>query len=253
MGTSAAPLVPRIRQLLRDLPVSDRYDWRRRGLVSALGGLGPAAAPAVPDLVGLLRHEQVGAAAAGALGRLRATAAGAAPALRGLLGHAVPDTALAAALALWRITRDPAACLPVFRRHLTPDGASTTTAAKGIAELGPAASPLAGLLRELLSEPPPLVRAHAAGALWRAVGDGGATLPVLLAAWQSEAHVRVPVAGYLAEMGAAAETAVPALRRELAQVRRHNHDIHSSDAVRTDEELLRACSRALTRITGSTS
>jgi hypothetical protein len=63
----------------------------------------------------------------------------------------------------------------------------------------------------------------------------------------------VPVAGYLAEMGAAADAAVPVLRRELAQVRRHNHDIHGRDAVRSDQELLRACSRALTRITGPAS
>jgi hypothetical protein len=207
----------------------------------------------VPELVTLLHHEQVGAAAAGALGQLGATAGGAVPALRALLEHAAADTALAAALALWRITGDPTVCLPVFGRHLTPDGANTTAAAKGVAELGSAASPVAGRLRELLLDSSPFVRVHAAGALWRAASDGGTALPVLLAAWQENAQVRVPVAGYLAELGAAADAAVPVLREELAQVRRHNHDIHSSDAVRTDEELLRACSRALTRITGPSS
>jgi HEAT repeat protein len=253
MGTLAAELIPVIRRRIRDLPVVNGWDWRRTGLLAALGGLGAAAAPAVPDLLALLRQEQLGAAAARALGRLGATAAQAVPGLRGLLDHADPDTALAAASALWRIIRDPAVCQPVFRRHLTPGGTSTAAAAEGIAELGPAAAPSIGRLRELLSDSSAFVRVHAAAALWRAAGDTGATLPVLLAVWEEKVHVRVPVAGYLAEMGAAADAAVPVLRWELAQVRRHNHDIHSSDAVQADEALLRACSGALTRITGSAS
>jgi hypothetical protein len=75
---------------------------------------------------------------------------------------------------------------------------------------------------------------------------------VLLAVWEDNVHVRVPVVGYLAEMGTAAGAAMPVLRRELDQVRRHNHDINSSDAVEADEALLRGCSQALTRITRST-
>ncbi len=252
MGTLAAELVPRMGQRLRDLPVVNGWDWRRTGLVAALGGLGAAAVPAVPDLVALLRQERLATAAARALGRLGATGAKAVPGLRGLLDHADADTALAAASALWRITRDPAACLLVFRRHLTPGGTSTA-AAEGIAELGPAAAPAAGRLRELLFDSSAFVRVHAAAALWRAAGDTGATLPVLLACWEEKVQVRCAVAGYLAQMGPAADAAVPVLRWELAQVRRHNHDIRSSDAIQADEALLRACLEALTRITGSVS
>ncbi len=255
MGMAAAELVPLIRRRLRDLPVVDGYNRRRGGLVGALGGLGAAAAPAVPDLLALLRREEIDIGVVWALGRLGAAAISAAPTLRGLLDHADPETALAAASALWRITRDPTLCLPVFQRHLAQGGASIATAAQGVAELGATAAPAAERLRELLADAPVWVRLHAAEALWRAVGDIEATLPVLLALWDQNAHVRVHVACCVGEMGAAAGAAAPLLRRELGQVRRHNHDPHgySSDAVRADEALLRACSKALTRITGAAS
>jgi hypothetical protein len=83
MGTLAAELVPRMGQRLRDLPVVNGWDWRRTGLVAALGGLGAAAVPAVPDLVALLRQERLATAAARALGRLGATGAKAVPACVG--------------------------------------------------------------------------------------------------------------------------------------------------------------------------
>jgi HEAT repeat protein len=252
MGELAADLVPLMGRRLRDLPVVDGWDWRRRGLLVALGGLGDAAAPAMPNMLALLRQERLAAAAACALGRLGATAAEAVPGLRGLLDHPDPEIALAAASALWRIGGDPTPCLPVFRRQLAQGGTNIAAATEGIAQLGPTAAPAVGRLRELLADARAFVRVHAAAALWRAVGDTEATLPVLLAVWEDNVHVRVPVVGYLAEMGTAAGAAVPVLRRELDQVRRHNHDINSSDAVEADEALLRGCSQALTRITRST-
>jgi hypothetical protein len=52
-------------------------------------------------------------------------------------------------------------------------------------------------------------------------------------------------------MGLAAATAAPALRDELARVRRHTYREYSSGShdIPEDEELLRACAEALTRVT----
>ncbi|MFL6074550.1 MAG: hypothetical protein ACJ73S_14240, partial [Mycobacteriales bacterium] len=222
---------------------------RRSGLTSALGRIGPAAASALPELLALLPE----ASAVRAVGELGPAAAPAVPALRPLLDHADWETAFPAARAVWRITADPDLVLPVVARYLPEQGSgtghqhATIQAAGMLTDLGPAGATLAPRLRPLLAAPVLWIRLHAAVALWDATGDTDTVLPVLTGAWAENRHARRTVARCLAAIGPAAAAAVPLLRAELAEPRRHNVRSHgwSSSQVRDDEELLHACAAAL--------
>lgn len=230
LGRAAADLVPLIRGRLRDLPAGECRD----GLVAALGGLGAAAAPAVPDLVALLPDP----GALRALAALGHHAAAAAPVLRHLVEHVEP----AAAVALWRVTGDADRVLPVLLRR-----SADADAVRTLGELGPAAP--VRTLRHLLDHPE--VRLDAAEALCRATGDAEAVLPVLTGAWDDEdVHVRTRVARCLADLGPAAAPAAPLPRAELAHRRRRTSrdDPWGDDRVRADEELLRACRAAVAAV-----
>ncbi|ONI91852.1 hypothetical protein ALI22I_07210 [Saccharothrix sp. ALI-22-I] len=244
LGPSAAEFVPLIRTRLRDLPVPEGHDSRRSGLITALGGLGKAAVPAVPDIVERLPDFS----ALHALGALGPHAAEAAPALRALLDHDESSVAIPAAMALWRVEGDADRVLSVLLRHID----DRVEAVEAIAELGQAAAAHVPALRALLHKPDPngWLRLHVAEALWRATGDADAALPLLTSAWADNVYVRPPAARCLADMGPAAEPAAPLLREELARRRRHGSqdDRWSSDLVRADEELVRVCKDALAAI-----
>jgi hypothetical protein len=248
-GPAAARLVQAIRFRLRDLPITSRHDSRGSGLTSALGRIGPAAASALPELLALLPE----ASAVRAVGELGPAAAPAVPALRPLLDHADWETAFPAARAVWRITADPDLVLPVVARYLPEQGGGTShqhatiQAAGMLTDLGPAGAALVPRLRPLLAAPVMWVRLHAAVALWNATGDTDSALPVLTGAWAENRHTRRTVARCLAAIGPAAATAVPLLRAELAEPRRHNASATgwSTGQVRDDEELLHACVAAL--------
>ncbi|MFJ6675014.1 hypothetical protein ACIQMJ_28260 [Actinosynnema sp. NPDC091369] len=233
LGPLGAGFVPLVRSRLRDRWTPDSA---HAGLVLALGGLGEAAAPAVPDVVRHLPEH----AALRALRALGALAAPAVPALRDLLGHPEPRIAVDAAVALWWVEGDADRVLPTLLAHL-----DRVTALEAIADLGPAAAAHLPALRALLDRPDPAGwrDLHVARALWRAAGDSEGALPLLTSAWGSNPHVRVEVARFLAGMGRAAEPAVPLLREELARPRRHTASGSgwSSDRVVVDEELLRWC------------
>jgi hypothetical protein len=242
-GAGAAALVPLIRQRLQDQAPAGRGS-PRLGLVIALSRIGPAAV-ALPHLLALPPGRPV----LRALGELGPGAADALPALRQMLDHGQPDIEIAAAAALWRITADPTQVLPVQVRHLdSAESSDRMAAARALAELGPAAASAAPALQRLLDAADAAwLRLAAAGALWRTTGEVSRTLPTLTAAWSENPHTRTVVADYLAEMGEAAATAAPLLHAELERRRRHTAREHgwSSDQVRSDLALLRACNRAL--------
>jgi hypothetical protein len=245
LGPATADLVPLICRRLRDLPVVDGYDRRRQGLVAALGGIGEAAAAAVPELLALAPEPLV----LTTLGRIGPGARDALPALRRLLDAGQPAVEIAAAAALWRVEGDPGPILPTLARHLAGYRRGGAAAAEAAGELGPAGAALVPGLRAALGDPGPGVwlRLAAAAALWRVIGDAEAALPALAWAWSENAHARVQVARCIAEMGPAGRATAPLLREELGRRRRHNASDNgwSSDQVRADLALLRACAGAL--------
>ncbi|MFG1998757.1 hypothetical protein ACGFNU_06375 [Spirillospora sp. NPDC048911] len=247
MGERAAELITPIIRRLRDLSRPDGYDAHRSGLARVLGTLGPLAAPAVPELMDMLRRDPGADPAIRALGRIGPEAAPAVPMLRELLANERPQTK--AAQALWEIEGDPDQVLPTLRRCLTEVDGQERNAAVALAAMGVDGAPAADSLRGLLDDgTQQWIRLDAAVALWRTTGDAETALPVLLGLWNENAYARSHIARTAGEMGAAAQAALPVLRRELATARRHNHDINGGHSIHDDELLLRECTTALARI-----
>ncbi|MEV4538968.1 hypothetical protein AB0J82_34865 [Asanoa sp. NPDC049518] len=153
-GARAEYLLPIIRRRLHQL----RHDERRDNLAYAVGAMGPAAAPAVPDLMKLPASTAVVRA-------LAAVGPGAAPAMGWLREQAAASDgrlAAAAADALYAIGGDAAPALAVYDRLLTGNEYDQRTAAEGLGRLGPPAAAYAGQLRKLLRRKDPM-----AGSGWR--------------------------------------------------------------------------------------
>ncbi|MEV0781533.1 PBS lyase [Streptomyces sp. NPDC050423] len=215
----AGEAAPEVLRVLRGAP-EYRGEWLRTAALRALGSFGPAAHCAVPELRALIRR---------------------------------PGTAAAteAAEALWAVDGDADAVLPVLIEGLQAEHAhERRAAASALGRLGARAEVTAPRLRALLGHEELWLRVDAAIALWEVSGRAGESVPVLLAAWEQNRHVRVRVAGCLARMGAAGagSNAVHVLRAELASVRRHNamDGGYGSHDTYEDEKLLALCRRALT-------
>ncbi|WLQ40666.1 PBS lyase [Streptomyces laculatispora] len=214
----AGEAAPEVLRVLRGAP-EYRGEWLRTAALRALGSFGPAAHCAVPELRALIRR---------------------------------PGTAAAteAAEALWAVDGDAAAVLPVLIEGLQAEHAhERRSAASALGRLGAQAAVTAPRLRALLGHEELWLRVDAAIALWEVSGRAGESVPVLLAAWEQNRHVRVRVAECLARMGAAGagSDAAHVLRAELASVRRHNamDGGYGSHDTYEDEKLLALCRRAL--------
>ncbi|WP_242644486.1 HEAT repeat domain-containing protein, partial [Streptomyces laculatispora] len=214
----AGEAAPEVLRVLRGAP-EYRGEWLRTAALRALGSFGPAAHCAVPELRALIRR---------------------------------PGTAAAteAAEALWAVDGDAAAVLPVLIEGLQAEHAhERRSAASALGRLGARAAVTAPRLRALLGHDELWLRVDAAIALWEVSGRAGESVPVLLAAWEQNRHVRVRVAECLARMGAAGagSDAAHVLRAELASVRRHNamDGGYGSHDTYEDEKLLALCRRAL--------
>ncbi|MEU0134288.1 PBS lyase [Streptomyces sp. NPDC006296] len=218
----AGEAAPEVLRVLRGAP-EYRGEWLRTAALRALGSFGPAAGCAVPELRRLVRRP--GAAAT------------------------------EAAEALWAVTGDAGAVLPVLAEGLGADQARDCRAAvSALAVLGPQASAVTPRLRALLGHDELWLRVEAAIALWEIAGRTAEVVPVLLAAWERNCHVRVRVAECLARMGpgGAGSDATRVLRAELLSVRRHRamDGGYGSHDTQQDEKLLALCRRALTGGTG---
>ncbi|THA73431.1 PBS lyase [Streptomyces sp. A0642] len=219
----AGEAAPEVLRILRGAP-EYRGEWLRTAALRALGAFGPAAHCAVPDLRALVRR---------------------------------PGTAGAveAAEALWAVDGDAAAVLPVLIEGLQAEHArERRAAASALGRLGPHAAVTAPRLRALLLHEELWLRVDAAIALWEVSGRAAESVPVLLAAWEKNRHVRVRVAECLARTGAAGagSDAARVLRAELASVRRHHamDGGYGSHDTYEDEKLLALCRRALLGNTG---
>ncbi|MFI5684156.1 HEAT repeat domain-containing protein [Streptomyces sp. NPDC051636] len=253
LGTeAAAPLGPVLHDRLATLDHRVPSDAQSR----LLRGLGTLAHPgSVPLLAGILsgtdnpctRREVLEALTA--YGR---RGAGAAPQVRELWesGTLSDEDRVFVAEALWAVAGDAEAALTVAGDALMSGQRIRRSAALRLAgALGPAGTPLAPRLRELIAagaEP-----ARAAIALWRVTGEVGEALPVLLAQWTAAPRTRPEIAACLAELGPAAAPALPLVRAELASPRRHNNTGSPGNMryhVSPDVALLRDCRRVLDRL-----
>ncbi|MBT2451417.1 hypothetical protein J7F03_31005 [Streptomyces sp. ISL-43] len=229
----------------------------RRGLCRLLEHWGAAAAPAIPDLLGLLDSD----CAVWALDALAAIGPAAAEAVPGERLRALLDTPpegrpLASSslkLAYGRLTGDREPALTLLLPHLDePYGRDSAVTLLG--ELGPAGTPYVGRLRELLA-------VHEQGwlplrvgeALWRITGRADEVVPALVEAITPSAERGrasrsvVESVKLLARIGADAAPAEPALRRFLdTDERPVKHG--SRRSVPLDDELCEATRAALLAI-----
>ncbi|MHB8519978.1 MAG: HEAT repeat domain-containing protein [Limisphaerales bacterium] len=243
LGEAARPAVPYMVQVFRE----GRY---RLNLLPLFKRLGPLASDAAPVLVASLANDkpEMVARPLEVLASIGSEARLALPAIRPLLTNSDPTIQMLAAAAQARIEgrADVATSvlvaglegkLPgVSRAYLDVDireempGLGThgrEAAAMLLGELGPAARAALPALESHLSDPNQSVRLASAQALWRITGDATKPLPVLTAMLDSIPkpaqvevglgfsgdHQLIRLIEALGEMGPAARSAIPALKR----------------------------------------
>ncbi|WP_327260770.1 hypothetical protein OG444_04010 [Streptomyces sp. NBC_01232] len=244
----APHLLPVCRLRLAD---RSRPDTATR-ILHTLARWGPAAAPAVPELVALL-DTPLARAAAEALGAIGpAAATGSAPGLLAALTTADPGPgrhpwhggAQTAAWAYWRLTGDPEPALRICGAAARAGLGQPVL--RYLADLGPQAAPYADALRPLLTCPGAWSRVGAAEAWWRITGDAAPAVAALL-------PELAPLAGHtttlpalravriLGAIGGPAASALPVLHEVTSSPRRYGD-------IPADEALHRAARKALTAI-----
>ncbi|MFD7967676.1 PBS lyase [Streptomyces clavifer] len=259
LGGTAAPLAGALRRRLGEVGLDEGAYDRASPLLAGLTAL--RAGEAAPEVLRVLRGapeyrgEWLRSAALRALGSFGTAAGCAVPELRALIRRPGTAAATEAAEALWAIDGDAEAVLPVLIEGLRAEQVhDSRAAASALGGLGARAAVAAPRLRALLAHDELWLRVDAAIALWEVTGQTGGTVPVLLAAWEKNRHVRVRVAECLARMGAAGAgaEATQVLRAELLAVRRHNamDGGYGSHDTYEDENLLALCRRALLGTTG---
>ncbi|MFC9858877.1 MULTISPECIES: HEAT repeat domain-containing protein [unclassified Streptomyces] len=259
LGAAAAPLAQALRRRLGEVGLDEGAYDRASPLLSGLTGL--RAGEAAPEVLRVLRGapeyrgEWLRTAALRALGSFGPAAHCAVPELRALIRRPGTVAATEAADALWAVAGDADAVLPVLIEGLQTEHVhDRRTAAAALGRLGPHALVVAPRLRALLEHDELWLRVDAAIALWEVSGRTEETVPVLLAAWEKNRHVRVRVAECLARMGpaGAGSGAAHVLRAELVSVRRHNamDGGYGSHDTYEDERLLTLCRQALHGKTG---
>ncbi|WP_393060475.1 HEAT repeat domain-containing protein [Streptomyces sp. LN549] len=259
LGPAAAPLAGVLRRRLSEVGLDEEAYDRASPLLAGLTAL--RAGEAAPEVLRILRGapeyrgEWLRTAALRALGSFGPAAHCAVPELRALMRRPGTAGATEAAETLWAVDGDAGAVLPVLIEGLQAEHArERRAAASALGRLGAQAAVTAPRLRALLGHEELWLRVDAAIALWEVSGRAEESVPVLLAAWEKNRHVRVRVAECLARTGAAGagSDAALVLHAELASVRRHNamdggcgsHDTYE------DEKLLALCRRALLGNTG---
>ncbi|MFJ3727205.1 hypothetical protein ACIPYQ_32220 [Streptomyces sp. NPDC090045] len=229
---------------------------RTERVLRILTGWGPAAAPAVPELMGLL-DTPYARTAAGVLGRIGPGAVDAADLLAALAKGELRPRRFAgsedreprrwhgvqtAAWAYWRVTGDPGPALDAL--GAATRGGLARPVLSHLAELGPLAAGYADALKPLLGSLGEWTRVGAAEAWWRLTGDAETAVATLLPELHPLSEHRagplvLRVVTALGAIGRPAAAAVPPLTEVLASERRYGGDILR------DEELCRVVRTAL--------
>jgi HEAT repeat protein len=214
IGPAAAPAAPDLIRLLRD---GDEAICCRAA--ESLGRLGAAGTDTVTSLSELLQDASaaVQQAAARALGALKAKATPAVPSLIPLLQDASPQVRQTAAEAISRIGTVPEEAAPELLEGLSHE--DNVVRARTVEALGTIGTPAADTVLALvqaLEDPNDLVRAKTAEALGKIGPAAAEAVPSLVRALEDADNlVRARAAVALGEMGAAAGPAVPALTAAL--------------------------------------
>ena len=254
VGPAAAPLLPALRQVLREKHESYIIEAAAR----VAGAIGPEAAAAAPELVTLLEDpsEWVRQPAARALGRIGPDAQAALPMLTARLDDPDAQVIASAALALWQIDRDqyePAqnALLDLFRKfrwlrgHWGRGHWAKIDAAEALAVITPPVHEAVPVLQSAFSAgtmPPQVARA-----LWRIEGRADAVLPALMANLKRTPD-GLAALRCLEEMGPQAAPAAAALREAVATDRVVNDFNDMGQVIELDEQFRALVDRVLIRI-----
>jgi HEAT repeat protein len=223
MARTPPPSPTRLVAVLR-VGLKDDDKFSRERAANALGAIGPAAEPAVSDLVAELAATEdpaVRRAAAWALGRIGPKASAAVPTLKELAVYGMATERPTAARALAAIDLDSA--LPLLQEWLAQQDPWPRSAVETLGSLGPRALPA---LRDALGHRSPGVRRAAASAVGALGAHGKGAVPELAKMLRDpDASARAGAARALGQIGSAARAAtlalVPALKDENSGVRQN--------------------------------
>lgn len=217
----ALPPAPEIAIPIWEKAFQDMDEKTARNALDALASLGP---PAVPRLVGALKYAALREEVIGILGRMGPAAAPATPQLVQLIEDKNPNVAHAAVLALAAIGPPAKEAVPALtqalQQHRDAD-ADATDYAFALGSIGPDAAAAAPQLEMLLKSPDANLGLISAWSLARiqpkSAPVAAKTLPLLVAGLSSPSPAaRQAAAEALASLGPLAKSAEPSLKKASA-------------------------------------
>ncbi|MFJ5033513.1 hypothetical protein ACIQB5_36825 [Streptomyces sp. NPDC088560] len=172
----AQALLPAVRKLLRDDGVGGSLTCC---FLEVLTAWGPAAAPALPDVVALLDDTRYSLHALDALVAMGPAANSAEPAVRRCTVLDFPGNHHKVAWAAWRLGGDRDAALRLIGEAVLTGEAPLYGPVGLLGDFGPAAAGYAGRVRHVMEHGDSWVRLRAAVALWSVTGEPEPTGSVL--------------------------------------------------------------------------
>ncbi|MEU8686513.1 hypothetical protein [Streptomyces sp. NPDC048611] len=224
LGAHAEVLLPAVRQVLRD---DGKGGALTCPLLRVLQAWGPAAAPALPEVVALLDDARYASYALDTLVAMGPAAASAVPAVRRCTDLDFPVDSRQVAWAAWRLDGGgrETALRHIGEAVLTEENASYAIALLG--DFGPAAAPYANRVRQLVEHGDAWLRPRAAVALWSITGDPRPSAPVLEEDLASIAHGADTYGSFLYALRALARigTLSSEARADLLRVRQFDRPL----------------------------
>ncbi|MCX5528817.1 hypothetical protein OG342_39235 [Streptomyces bobili] len=176
LQTYAEILLPEVRQLLRDDGVGGPLT---RPFLRVIQAWGPAAAPALPEVVALLGDARYSWYALDALAAMGPAAASAEPAVRRSALLDFPVDHRRVAWAAWRLGGDRDTALRLIGEAVLAEEEPPYPPMDLLGDFGPAAAPYAVRVRQLMEHGDTWLRLRAAVALWSITGEPEPSASVL--------------------------------------------------------------------------